>query len=110
MTILIEMPVWRMNPEPVLVNCHKILQLTNHDEYIVQFTCQRGNFTAFVEKRHVDRDRMGLHAAIYADVRGKGYLVRLPEETLNSGPQILVYESEKDEVLTFHDWTANNDS
>ena len=107
---MLEMPTWRMVPEPVLINCLKVHELPNSKEYIVQFKSQRGNFTSFVPKQHVDPVRKGLHALIIADVRDKGYLVGLPVETLTSGPRLLVFESEKDDVLTFRDWAANHDS
>ena len=107
---MLEMPDWRMDPEPVLVNCLKVHEMPNRREYIVQFESQRGNFTAFVPKHNVDAGRMGLHALIIADIRDKGYLLDLPVETLTSGPRLLVFENEKDEVLTFHDWMASNDS
>ena len=107
---MLEMPDWRMDPKPVLVNCLKVHEMPNQREYIVQFESQRGNFTAFVPKHNVDAERMGLHALIIADIRDKGYLLDLPVETLTSGPRLLVFENEKDKVLTFHDWMAGDDS
>lgn len=107
---LFTMPQWRKKAELVLINCQQVVEMTNKREYIVQFETKRGNFTSFVEKQHVDPVNKRLHAYIYADVEGKGVLVRLPTETLNSGPQILVYESEKDDVLTYHDWSEDRDS
>ena len=107
---MLTMPTWRTAPQPVLINCLKAHEMPNQEEYIVQFECQRGHFTSFVPKEHVDPEALKLHAFIIADVQDKGVLVALPEETLTSGPRLLVFEDEIGEVLEFKDWRAQNGS
>ena len=99
---MLMMPVWREAPEPVLINCLQVREMPDKEEYIVQFECRRGNFTSFVPKQYVDAENLKLHALIIADVQDKGVLLALPEETLTSGPRLLVFEEEKNQVLDFN--------
>jgi hypothetical protein len=105
---MIETPNWRVNPEPVLINCTNIQEFDNpHNEIIVQFETSKGHFTSFVQKIHVMEQAKKLHAFIIADVQD-GFLIGLPAETLTSGPRLLVNNQEKDAVLTFKNWRAAN--
>lgn len=99
---MLTLPAWREVPEPVLINCSQVKVMPDGEEYIVQFECQRGNFTSFVPKQYVDAENRKLHALIIADVQDKGVLLALPEETLTSGRRLLVFEDEKDQVLDFN--------
>ena len=103
---MVKIPEWRVNP---FVNCLTVHELPEHQECIVQFQTQGGNFTSFVPKRYVIPDGKYLYAAIIADV-ADGVLVDIPAETLTSGPRLLVRNSEMDSVLTFEDWTVKNGS
>ena len=99
---MLTLPAWREVPEPVLINCSQVKVMPDEEEYIVQFECQRGNFTSFVPKQYVDAENRKLHALIIADVQDKGVLLALPEETLTSGRRLLVFEDEKYQVLDFN--------
>ena len=105
--VLTTMPAWREVPQPVLINCVQVKEMPDREEYIVQFECQRGNFTSFVRKGEVNPEAKQLHAFIIADVQDKGVLLALPQETLTSGPRLLVFEDEKDQLLEFKDWRQN---
>ena len=106
---MIQIPQWRMKPEPVLLNCLGIYDGNGGSELVVQFETQRGHFTAFVRPEQVEREENGLHAFIIADV-DEGYLVEMPSETFTSGSRILVFTDEKDRVLKFRDWTSAYDT
>jgi hypothetical protein len=104
---MIKIPEWRLNPEPVLLNCLKVKDLPDQDECIVQFQTRDGHFTSFVPKQHVYPDEKRLKAVIIADVDG-GILVDIPAETLTSGPRLLILDGEKESVLTFKNWMVQN--
>ena len=107
---MIKTPEWRKKPQPVFVNLLKAVDFpAGDDEYIVQFQNHEGHFTSFVPKKYVIPEEKYLYAAIIADVDG-GVLVDIPNETLTSGPRLLVLDSEVEEVLTLKDWTVKNGS
>ena len=106
---VVQIPRWRVEPEPVLVNCQNVKTLPQSSECIVQFQTKGGHFTSFVPSRHVNPADKQLHAFIIADV-DQGVLVDIPAETLTSSSRILVLDSEKDSLLSFHDWVAANGS
>ena len=97
---------WRVDPEPVLLNCSEVREL-GEDEFVVQFKTKNGNHISFVPKEHVDAENFQMHAFIVADV-DEGVYVLIPAETLISGPRILVEESEREDLLTFRNWVAGN--
>ena len=106
---MIEIPEWRAEPEPVLVNCQHVRELPQQQEFIVQFQTTGGKFTSFVPRQHVLPKEKCLHAFIIADVKD-GVLIDIPAETLTSGPRLLVLDSEKASVLTFKNWMEMNGS
>lgn len=104
---MIQTPKWRVQPEPVLVNCIDVQEWPSGNDFVVQFQTLAGQFTAFVQKRFVKVEEKALLAAIIADIDG-GVLVDIPTETINSGPRLVIRDEERDKVLIFDNWVINH--
>ncbi len=41
---------WRVEPEPVFLNCSEVREMPGLDEFVVQFSTRKGHYTSFVPK------------------------------------------------------------
>ena len=71
------------------------------DEYLVGFKVDGKNYTGFFPTRFVSRKKKVLSALIIADAEG-GWFVRIPAETFQGGPQVIVPHAEKDTLIIRH--------
>ncbi len=99
-----QIPVWREQPEPVWINCHRIDFLSTKspdelNELLVRFKVNGEEYVAIVLERFVNRSKRGLQGVVVAEYNGD-LLVDLPTDTFTSGSRILVPAAEKDRVLT----------
>ncbi len=94
----LKIPLWRQEQEPVWIACRAIEALPEIEEHVVQFMANGELYTAFVPSRFVNLDKRAIAGQIIADI-DEGILVDIPTETLNSGPRIIVTNSERNEVL-----------
>ena len=91
-------PMWKLDPEPVLILCQVIKEGSKREELIVQFKINGDVYTAFVPEQFVNREKSGLKAFIVADF-GDSWLIDIPTETLTSGPRVRVPDDEKASVV-----------
>ncbi len=84
--------------ESVWLLCQVVKANPQLREYIVQFKANGKQYVSFVPEKFVNTDNNGLWARIVADV-DDGVLVRIPAETLTSGPQVIVQDCERNSVL-----------
>ena len=91
-------PRWRQVQQPVWIACTEIRELPELEEYVVQFMANGKQYTAFVPTEYIDFRRRALSGQIIADI-DEGVLVDIPTETMNSGPRIIVTDSETSTVF-----------
>ena len=96
-----KLPEWWFEPEPVDLRVSHVGQVGAFpDECLVGFEVNGENYTGFFPARFVSGKKKVLSALIVADV-GDGWLVRIPAETFQGGPQVVIPHSEK-ETLIIH--------
>ena len=67
-------------------------------ERFVRFRVNGKMYTGFFPTRYVSHKNMVLSALIVGNVEG-GWFVRIPAETFQGGPQVIVPDSEKDTLI-----------
>ncbi len=93
-------PEWWLEPEPVDLKVEHVGKVNAFPgEYLVGFRINGENFTGFFPTDFVSQERKVLSALIVADVED-GWLVRIPAETFQGGPQVVIPHSEKESLIT----------
>ena len=93
---------WWEEPEPVDLRVEYIGEAPIFPgECFVRFTVNGEMYTGFFPDRYVSRKKKVLSAAIYGDTED-GWFVRIPEETFQGGPQVVVPHAEKDALIIRH--------
>ena len=67
-------------------------------ERFLRFRANNKMYTGFFPTRYVSHQNMFLSALIVGDVEG-GWFVRIPAETFQGGPQVIVPDAEKDTLI-----------
>ena len=94
-----KMPEWWFEPEPVDLKVSHVGQVDAFPgEFLVGFEVNGETFTGFFPAKFVSEKKKVLSALIVADV-GDGWLVRIPAETFQGGPQIVVPHTEKENLI-----------
>lgn len=113
--------VWWPEPEPVDLRINRVVdfptsqpfsvkfQANGQDyvvppfpgEWLVGFKVDGMEYLGYFQPRYVSREKMVLSAAIYGDT-DEGWFVRIPDETFQGGPQIIIPEHEKDTLIIRH--------
>ena len=97
-----QLPEWWFEPEPVDLKVNHVGQVEAFpDECLVGFQVNGENFTGFFPSKYVSKGKKVLSALIVADV-GDGWLVRIPAETFQGGPQVVIPHSEKESLIIHH--------
>ena len=78
-------------------------------ERFVRFWVDGKMYTGFFPERYVSSKKLQLSALIVADVEG-GWLVRIPDETFQGGPQVVIPEHEQDTLIIRRPENVQNDS
>ena len=90
---------WWPEPEPVDLRVEHIGEVPAFPgEYLVGFRVNGENYTGFFPSQYVSRKKKVLSAAIYGDTED-GWFVRIPAETFQGGPQVVVPDAEKDSLI-----------
>ena len=93
---------WWPEPEPVDLRVEYVGEACLFPgERLVGFSVNGKVYTGFFPERYVSRKNMQLSAVIIGDVEG-GWLVRIPAETFQGGPQVVVPEHEQDTLIIRH--------
>ena len=67
-------------------------------ECLVEFKVDGKEYIGYFRPEYVSPEKMVLSAAIYGDT-DEGWFVRIPDETFQGGPQIIIPEHEKDTLI-----------
>lgn len=70
-------------------------------ECLVGFKVDGKEYLGYFQPKYVSREKMVLSAAIHGDT-DEGWFVRIPDETFQGGPQIIIPEHEKDTLIIRH--------
>ena len=101
-----QLPEWWSEPEPVDLKVNHIGQVDAFPgECLVGFQINGENFTGFFPSKFVNQKKKVLSALIVADV-DNGWLVRIPAETFQGGPQVVVPHCEKETLIIHHQANA----
>ena len=93
---------WRREPEPVDLRVEHVGENPVFPgEYFVRFRIDGKMYTGFFPTRYVSKKKKVLSAAIYGDT-DVGWFVRIPDETFQGGPQVIVPHNEKDALIVRH--------
>ena len=93
---------WWSDPEPVDLRVEHVGENPIFPgERFVRFRVDDKMYTGFFPSRYVSHSNMVLSALIVGDVEG-GWFVRIPAETFQGGPQVIVPDAEKDALIVRH--------
>ena len=67
-------------------------------ECLVEFKVDGKVYLGYFRPEYVSPEKMVLSAAIYGDT-DEGWFVRIPDETFQGGPQVIIPEHEKDTLI-----------
>ena len=97
---------WWETPEPVDLRVEEISEKTVYpDEILVRFEVNGKNYMGFFPAVYVSRKKKVLSAMIHGDTED-GWFVRIPAETFQGGPQVVVPHAEKDTLIIRHQENA----
>ena len=77
-------------------------------ERFVRFWVDGKMYTGFFPERYVSSKKLQLSALIVGDVE-EGWFVRIPDETFQGGPQVVIPEHEKDKLIIRRPENIQND-
>lgn len=93
---------WWLDPEPVDLRVEHVGENPIFPgERFVRFRVGGKMYTGFFPARYVSQSNMVLSALIVGDVE-EGWFVRIPADTFQGGPQVIVPDAEKSTLIMRH--------